>query len=135
MSSGRRMAMIAIGGLLAWYICTLVFWAFQPLTENVPVGVDYTRKNPREISVAVKCSTLFRATSRRSSPLPALTAQPVGKPPLAYAYDPCIRTHRQARALFVLDTAVVLAGVALAVWLTIRQRVLVRPARVGPSRM
>jgi hypothetical protein len=132
MSSGRRFAMIAMGGLLAWYICTVVFWAFQPLTENVPVGVDYTRKNPHEISVPVTCSTLFRAASRRSSPLPALTAQPAGKPPLAYAYDPCVRTHRQARALFVLDTAVVLAGIALALWLSIRQRVAVTAPRVGP---
>jgi hypothetical protein len=132
MSSGRRFATIAVGGLLAWYMCTLVFWAFQPLTDHVPVGVDYTRKNPHQISVEVKCSTLFRRASRGASPLPALTAQPVGNPPLAYAYNPCTRTHREARELFVLDTAVVLGGIALAVWLAVRERV-GTPA-VGPSR-
>jgi hypothetical protein len=118
-----------VGGFLAWYICTLVFWAFQPLTAHVPVGIDYTRQTPKEISVEVRCSTPLRAASRGPSPLPALTAQPEGKPPLAYAYDPCSRTHREARRLFVLDTAVLLGGISLAVWLAIRQRVGVRAGR------
>ena len=111
--------MIAVGGLLAWYVCILVFWAFQPLIDDVAVGVDYTRAKPQAISVEVKCSTLFRAASRGPSPLPALTTQPVGSPPLAYAYEPCTRTHRQARALFLVDTAVLLGGIALAVWLAV----------------
>jgi hypothetical protein len=120
MSFGRRFVVLGLGGVVAWYLCTLVFWAFQPPTDHVPVGIDYTRNTPQIVSVPVECNTLFRSASRANSPLPTLTVQPDGKPPLAYAYDPCSRTHREARMLFAIDTAVVLGGLALAVWLGMR---------------
>ncbi len=94
MSSARRVALIGFGGVLLWYLCTTVFWAIQPLTDHVPVGIDQTRKNPQEISVRVECNTLFRSAARGDAPLPTLTAQPKRDPPippLAYAYEPCAR--------------------------------------------
>jgi hypothetical protein len=105
-------------------LCTLVFWAFQPLVDHVPVGVDYNRKNPQEIAVRVECNTLFGSAARADSPLPTLPVQPTRVPPLpplAYAYVPCSRTHREARVLFVVDTVVAVGVMSVAVWLVVRR--------------
>jgi hypothetical protein len=130
MSSERRFAMIGVGGVLAWYVCTVVFWAIQPFTDVVPVGVDSTLTAPHEISVAVRCNSLFRAEPRRA-PLPTLKPQPDGKPPLAFAHEPCARRHWEARAVFALDTAVVVVCVSVAVWLGKRRSTTPQPGRVS----
>jgi hypothetical protein len=130
MSSERRFAVIGVGGVLAWYLFMLVFWAIQPFTDAVPVGVDYTLTAPHAISVKVQCNTLFR-TDPRQGPLPTLKPQPDGKPTLVFAHEPCARRHREAQALFVLDTAVVVVCVSVAVWLSRRRSTAPQPGPVS----
>jgi hypothetical protein len=126
MSPGRRFVVLAAAAAVVWYVCILIFWAVQPLTDAVPVGVDYTLKPPRQSSVTVDCNTLFAGSARDNSPLPALAVQPKTIPPLApvaplaYAHEPCIKVHHQARILFVLDTALTVAGLPCCVWLALR---------------
>jgi hypothetical protein len=123
MSSGRRFVLLAAAAAVVWYACILIFWALQPLSDAVPVGVDYTLKPPRQSSVTVDCNTLFAGSARDNSPLPAPAVQPKAVPPiapLAYAHEPCIKVHHQARILFALDTALTLAAVPCCVWLALR---------------
>jgi hypothetical protein len=123
MSSGRRFVVLAAVAAVVWYACILIFWALQPLTDAVPVGVDYTLKPPRQSSVTVDCNTLFAGSARDNSPLPALAVQPKTVPPiapLAYAHEPCIKVHHQARILFALDTALTVAVLPCCVWLVVR---------------
>lgn len=122
MIAGRRFALIGTAAVVVWYVVVLVVWAFQPLTDAVPVGVDYTLKTPKPVSVTVDCNRLFDSTPRDDVPLPALTVQNVGDPPLAFQRTPCAVVHGHARLIFGLDTAVFAAVVALYVLLTIRWR-------------
>ena len=122
MTPGRRSVLIAAGGVTVWYVCTLILWAFQPLTDAVPAGVDYTLKQPSPVSIEVECNTLFARADREGSPLPALNAQPSDKPPLAYSRQSCTQVHQQARILFFLDTTLVLFLFSVGAWLTLRRR-------------
>jgi hypothetical protein len=124
MTSGRRPILLVAGGVLLWYVCTLLFWALQPLSDTVPVGVDYNVAERRRVSITVECNTVFSGDARDGSPLPALAPQPGTAPPLAFPRDPCVRVHSQARRLLVFDTAVaaVLLGAAVALWRRGRSR-------------
>ena len=117
MAQLNRAARIGLAGLVLWYVGTLAFWAVRPLSDTVPVGVDYTLKTPAAVSIKVGCNTLFRTAPRSAVPLPALTAQPAGQPPLAYSHTPCAQTHSQARGLFAFDTLFAVGGIVLVVWL------------------
>ena len=110
-----------MAGLLAWFVCILLVWAVRPIEDRVPVGVDNTLKTPHAVSIAVSCTTLFASAVRNGAPLPALTPQPAGQPPLAYGHTPCDTAHGQARALFVFDTVFVIVGLAALVWLERRR--------------
>jgi hypothetical protein len=125
MTSGRRSVVMAAGGVTVWYVCTLILWAFQPLTDAVPAGVDYTLKAPSPVSIEVECNTLFARADRAGSPLPALKAQPSDKPPLAYSRQSCSQVHQQARILFFLDTTLFVVLLSVGGWLALRRR---RPA-------
>lgn len=116
----NRTARLVLGGIVLWYAATLGFWAVRPLSDTVPVGVDNTLKTPASVSVHVSCHTLFRSAPRSNSPLPTLTAQPVGQPPLAYSHTPCVRTHSEARRLFAFDTLCAIGAIALVLWLVRR---------------
>jgi hypothetical protein len=122
MTSGRRSVLIAAGAVTVWYVCTLILWAFQPLTDAVPVGVDYTLKQPSPVSIDVECNTLFARAAREGSPLPALKAQPTDNPPLAYSRESCTQVHQQARILFFLDTTLVVVLLSVGGWLAFRRR-------------
>jgi hypothetical protein len=97
--------MIGIGGLVVWYLCTLVFWAFQPLVVYVPVGVDYNRKTPQEISVRVECTRSSAAAAARRYRRWRPSRQGPALPPLVLPTSRARSTARE-RALFVLDTVV-----------------------------
>ncbi|MGZ4672368.1 MAG: hypothetical protein ACXWBO_09005 [Ilumatobacteraceae bacterium] len=116
MSGTRRFALLSAGAAVIWYACILIFWALQPLSDSVPVGVDYTLKQPKFVSMTVDCKGLFDSSSRDGSPLPALKAQPKGSPALGYQREPCGVVHRQARLVFAADTIVFLAVVSGAGW-------------------
>lgn len=122
MLAGRRFVFIGTAAAVVWYACILVIWALQPLSDSVPVGVDYTPTTPKAVSVSVECDTLFDGASRGDSPLPPLKVQPKDKPPLAFQRDPCALVHSQARIIFGLDTAGFAAVMACCVWLTLRWR-------------
>lgn len=115
-SGSRRFTFLIAVAAVIWYGCVVIFWALQPLSDAVPVGVDYTLKPPVFVSVAVDCNGLFQRASRGATPLPALKAQPVGSPRLGFQREPCVIVHHQARMVFALDTAGVLAVLALAGW-------------------
>ena len=122
MSTGRRYALVGMLATVAWYACVLVFWAFQPLSDAVPVGIDFTLPAPTTVSVAVYCNGLFDGASRDDSPVPALKAQPEGKPKLAFQREPCGIVHNHARIVFILDSALFAAVVGCFVWLTFHRR-------------
>ena len=116
MSGGRRAAILTVIASAGWYACVLTFWAMHPLSDSVPVGVDYTRKPPAAISMSVPCNTLFESASRGAVP-PALKPQPESAPPLAYQRDPCGLVHGQARIVFAFDSALMLSVMIGTWWL------------------
>lgn len=122
MVAGRRFALIGTVAVVVWYVVVLAVWALQPLTDSVPVGVDYTLQTPKAVSVEVDCNTLFETSSRGDSALPALKAQAVGDPALAFQRTPCAVVHGHARVIFALNTVVFAAVVAVFLWLSIRWR-------------
>jgi hypothetical protein len=128
MFAGRRFALIGAVASVVWFACVLVFWALQPMTDSVPVGVDYTLSPPKFVSVSVGCQGLFDSQPRDGSPLPVLKVQPKGSPPLGFQREPCVVVHDQARMVFALDTAAFAAVVVGFGWLTLRRR---RSAPVG----
>ena len=76
MFSGRRVALIAVCATVVWFIFVVLFWASQPLSDSVPVGVDYTSKPPVFVSASARCNALLDSAAQDSSQLPALKAQP-----------------------------------------------------------
>ena len=122
MFAGRRFALIGMVATVAWYVCVVLLWAIQPLNDSVPVGVDNTLTPAKLVSVSVDCNGLFDSAPRDGSPLPALKAQPQGKPKLAFQREPCGVVHTHARVVFAIDTAAFVGVVALFVWLAIRRR-------------
>jgi hypothetical protein len=116
MSGGRRIAFLAAAAAVVWYACVLIFWATQPLSDSVPVGVDYNPKQPVFVSVSVSCNNVLDGAARDGSALPVLKPQPKGSPSLAYQRDPCAIVHSQARLVFALDTAVMLVVLGFAGW-------------------
>lgn len=129
MVAGRRFALIGTVAVVVWYVCILVVWALQPLNDSVPVGVDYTLKSPKAISVSVECNNLFDSSSRDGSPLPTLKVQPTDAPALAFQREPCALGHGQARIVFLIDTAGFAAVIAFSIWLALRWR------RSSPSQL
>lgn len=122
MSAGRRSLLVIIAAATVWYGCTLALWAFQPLHDSVPVGVDYSVQPPSDLSVEVDCNTLFDSQARDDTPLPALKAQPDKAPALGFQREPCALVHGQAGTVFIVDTAVFAAVLALGGWLMWRSR-------------
>jgi hypothetical protein len=120
--AGRRFVLNGAIAAVVWFACILVFWAFQPLSDSVPVGIDYTLKTPARVSVSVDCNSLFDSRPRDDSPLPALKAQPPGNPPLAFQREPCVIVHDQAQIVFILDTAVFALVASGFVWFVVRKR-------------
>jgi len=110
-----------IGGVaVVWYLVVLV-WAFQPLHETLPVGIDYTASPPSAVSVTVECNSLLSSTAM-SQPAPTLTPQPEGQPSLAYPHEPCGLVRSDARTAFVIDTVVMLLAVVALVLYRRRRR-------------
>ena len=107
---------------VVWFGCALIFWALQPLTDSVPVGVDHTLKIPVSVSVSVDCNGLFDSAARDDSPLPVLKVQPGGSPALAFQRDPCVVVHEHARIIFAVDTAFFVAVMGCLGWFTLRGR-------------
>jgi hypothetical protein len=122
MFAGRRFALIGMVATVAWYACVLLFWAVQPLSDTVPVGVDNTLAVPKLVSVSVDCNGLFDSAPRDAAPLPVLKAQPTGKAKLAFQREPCGVVHTHARVVFAIDTAAFVAVVGGFIWLAIRRR-------------
>ncbi len=120
--ASRRFALIGTFASVVWYLCILFFWALQPLTDSVPVGIDYALTQPKFVSVSVHCEGLFDSATRDQSALPVLKVQPSGKPPLGFQREPCGIVHSQARIVFAIDTAGFAAVVVCFVWLALRRR-------------
>jgi hypothetical protein len=133
MFAGRRFALIGTVASVVWYLCVLLFWALQPLTDSVPVGIDYTLTQPKFVSASVHCQGLFDSAPRDLSALPVLKLQPAGKPPLGFQREPCGIVHSQARIVFAIDTVAFAAVVVCFVWLALRRRRASLPTRLGTS--
>jgi hypothetical protein len=111
----RRLKLI-LGGVVLWYVCSLAFWAFRPMTDHVQTTIDQTRNPPAATVVTVKCHTPLQSSARGSSPLPDLKPQPPGQPALAFTRTPCGQPHGDAHVLFFIDTAAFLAALASIGW-------------------
>jgi hypothetical protein len=104
----RRILLIAAGAVAVWYIVILFSWAVRPLSDSIPVGTDYTLKQPRLVSQDVTCHSLF-ASSTWDGKYPALKPQPLNKDrpdivPLRFQREACALVQRDARIVFSLDT-------------------------------
>ncbi|MFN8023519.1 MAG: hypothetical protein U0Q03_18465 [Acidimicrobiales bacterium] len=114
--------------VVAVYAVFVGVWAARPLSDSVPVGMDYSQtvlKPPgpqRLVSQEVECNSLFESAARDDTPLPELTTQPKGVDPLDYQREPCVLVHRNARILFAIDIVAVLVAVAGLVLLSRRLR-------------
>ena len=74
-------------------------------------------------------ATVLCSSSPRSAPLPELTPQPAGKPPLTYPREPCVFVHGDARRALAIDMLVVIAALATLAYLRRRSH----RARVTPT--
>lgn len=114
----RRALLISAAALVAWYVCVLLLWAVQPLSDAVPIGVDYSPntlvppKPEKQISQTVDCNSLFASSAKDLSPLPTLPVQPKGRPLLTYSRGACSAAQRDARIVLGLNTVFVLVGLA-----------------------
>ena len=99
----RRILLIAAAAVAVWYIVILFSWAVRPLSDSVPVGTDYTLKQPHLVSVQVVCNSLFDS-SASDAQLMMLKPQPADQPPLEYNREACTLVQRDARIVFALDT-------------------------------
>jgi len=115
----RRALAIGLTLIFVWYMATILFWATRPLSDRLDVGTDYSQSPPTVLTEHVSCLTLFDSEPRRiGRALPALPAQPEGKPALAYPRSPCVSVYHQARALFGVDTVlVVVATAGIGAWM------------------
>jgi hypothetical protein len=129
MSRLSKRLVYALIALVVYAALLVGLWAARPLHDSVPVGIDYsptvlTPPGPqRLVSQEVECNTLFDSAARDDAPLPELTAQPKGRPDLAYQRTPCALVHRDARLLFGLDLLAVAAAIAVValVWRRVRR--------------
>jgi hypothetical protein len=109
----RRALAVGLTLIFVWYMATVLFWATRPLSDRLDVGTDYSQSPPTVLTEHVSCLTLFDSEPRRIvRALPALPAQPEGKPALAYPRPPCVSVYHQARVLFGVDTALVVVATA-----------------------
>ena len=104
-SRPRRIAAWVLAGACAWYLAVILLWAVRGMTDRVSVGIDYSVANPQAAVVAVECRSPISSFARSDGPLPPLASQPAGRPPLRYEHAPCAQTHRDARLLLILDSA------------------------------
>lgn len=99
----RRILLIAAAAVAVWYLVVLFSWAVRPLSDSVPVGTDWTLKQPRLVSVTVDCNSIFDSTPSDAQLL-YLKPQPPTQPPLEYQREACTLVQRDARIVFALDT-------------------------------
>lgn len=133
-ASGKRLSLAAVA-ISVYFVLLMAVWATRPLHDTVPVGIDRTPttavppKPEQAISQRVECNSLFAQDSRPSENLPKLTPQPKGVPALAYQREPCKLVQSQARLLLIINSLVVLALMALVMFLAARSR----RARLAPT--
>ena len=121
--------LLAVAAAIVVYAALLVvLWAARPLTDTVPVGMDWTptlQQPPatqRLVSQEVECKTMFDSSARDDEPLPTLTPKPEGRAALDYQREPCSAVQRDARILLGLDIVAIAAAGAGLVLLSRRLR-------------
>jgi len=120
--NGRRTIPLIVAAVTAWFAITLVVWAIRPLSDTVPIGVDYSLPARKRVTSTVQCNTLFESPVRDAAPPPSFNPQPGNAPPLAYQRNPCELVHRQAQGLFYANVAVLLLVWIGAGWFFLRGR-------------
>ena len=125
--SSRRLVLAATAVVL-YAVVLVTVWAARPLDDAVPVGIDWTPTTAvppagqRLLSQDVECNTLFASSPRGDGPLPALTPQPEGRPPLEFQREPCVLVQADARRNLALNGLFVIAALGAIGYLAIRQR-------------
>jgi hypothetical protein len=99
----RRILLITAGAVAVWYLVVALAWAVRPLSDSIPIGTDYTLKQPHLVSQKVACNSLFDDTASDGLLL-TLKPQPKGFPPLGYQRSACTIVQRDARIVFGLDS-------------------------------
>ncbi len=109
----RRLLVIVVGVVVAWYAATVLLWAVKPLHDAVPSG-NNTHDQPS--STVVHCNTLFDGDALSNAPLPT------PEPPQQFTREPCGLVHRDAQRVFAIDTAVFALTLAGAGVFVLRRR-------------
>jgi hypothetical protein len=123
--------------LVVLFAIAVGIWATRPLHESMHVGTDWTPtllvppQDAKEVQVEIECNSLLASSPRPDTPLPVLTPQPAGKPPLAYPREPCVFVHSDARRAFAIDVIVVLAALGTLVYLRRRSHRTSETERAG----
>ena len=125
--STTKKLVLGVCTVLGLYGLLIGAWATRPMSDTVPVGIDWSptvASPPRPqqlVSQRVSCNSLFSATAL-AGPLPALTPQPADRAPLRYQRPPCELVHQDARKVLVVDTVVALGIIAALIALRARLR-------------
>jgi hypothetical protein len=118
MSRRTRILLWVSLGLAAWFAVT-IYWATQPLTDSVPVGLD---KDGKAAVLEVQCNNLFDATAVDASAVPEVVT-PVGvEHPWEMTREPCTLVHDQAQVLFGINVVVFLLSVGGTTFVATRTR-------------
>jgi hypothetical protein len=129
-SRARRIVLIVLGAVVAWYVVIVLAWATRPLDDTVPVGnlpdweqIDRARDDPAPTPIGanvieteeIRCNSLF-ADDALDGALPELPF------PQAFNRTPCTLIRSNARLMFVVDTIVLAGALAGGTALLLRAR-------------
>ena len=114
---GFRIRQIHIGPFLRTRGHRGFEWSISPslplwLTGSViasPLGADRTLVREATCNAPAQIAA-------RSKPVPVLPAQPAGEPPVTFLHEPCIKLHREANLLFIVDLVVMAGLIGGGVW-------------------
>lgn len=136
--TSQRLA-LAASAVVLYAVVLLSVWALRPLDDAVPVGIDWTPTiatpptAQRLVSIDVECNTLFASTPRGDEPLPELTPQPDGRPPLEFQREPCALVQADARRNLALNSVFVFGALGAIGYLALRQRRAAERESVGSA--
>ena len=122
MTRRRRLLLMAVAALVAWFAMVTVTWAVRPLSDTMPVGRDPDGLVYRR----TVCGTLFD-----SNPTAGVTVPEPTTPatldltkylPFGFPRPPCVLVHHEARVLYAIDTTAFWLGLAALAFIARRTR-------------
>jgi hypothetical protein len=129
-AKARRIVLIVLGAVVAWYVVIVLAWATRPLDDTVPVGnlpaweeVEPVPGADAPVPIGVnvvetetiRCNSLFDGDALDGA-LPELPF------PQVFNREPCTLMRSNARLMFVVDTIVLVAALVGGTVLLLRAR-------------